>query len=62
MESKGDILVWPFRKKSLTKDLSSSHTPEKTTPEPVDVPYDIKTYITEINTGIIDTNYINSSL
>ena len=54
--------MWPFRKKSLTKDLSSSHTPEKTTPEPVDVPYDIKTYITEINTGLIDTNYINSSL
>ena len=54
--------MWPFRKKSLTKDLSSSHTPEKTTPEPVDVPYDIKTYITEINTGLIDKNYINSSL
>ena len=41
------------------KDLSK----EKVSPGPsgsVDIPYDIKNYITEINTGLIDTNYMNS--
>lgn len=42
------------------KDLSSTHTPGGNNPGAIDVPYDIKTYITEINTGLIDTNYMNS--
>lgn len=41
------------------KDLTKTHTPGSGT-GPDDVPYDIKGYITEINTGMIDTAYMNS--
>lgn len=29
---------------------------------PEDVPYDLEGYITEINTGLIDANYMNANL
>ncbi|MBR1721625.1 MAG: hypothetical protein IJ727_03945, partial [Treponema sp.] len=41
------------------KDLTKTHTPGSGTGSD-DVPYDIKGYITEINTGMIDTAYMNS--
>lgn len=41
------------------KDLTKNHTPDSGTGSD-DVPYDIKGYITEINTGMIDTAYMNS--
>lgn len=41
------------------KDLTKTRTPGSGT-GPDDVPYDIKGYITEINTGMIDTAYMNS--
>lgn len=41
------------------KDLTKTHTSGSGT-GPDDVPYDIKGYITEINTGMIDTAYMNS--
>ncbi len=45
-----DFLTLALRYKELSNDKSTSSS---------DVPYDIDGYLTEINTGLIDTNYMN---
>lgn len=42
------------------KDLANEKPNTSSDDDFDDIPYDIETYITEINTGAIDTNYMNS--